>query len=383
MKGLLNSALNYAESWLQRPRPLSNPVILDIVLTKACNLRCSFCISYSSLGDAHWLDYGLYQSIAAELFPTAWDVQFCSGGEPFLYPRLREALQLAHDHRCKTTITTNAMLIDEQTARWLVKDQTLNRMWVSFDGATKQTLERLRVGARFEKIVGNVRRLIELRNSAGKRFPKVSMRFVMMRSNMAELPRLVELAAELGVEHVEGRYLNVANDMDLNESLFRHRDLAAEQFALTRAAAHRHGVSLSLPPLPGQDGGGHRCIKPWEMCQIDIDGSIRHCYKSWRQRLGSFQNGFAEVWRSAQYQRLRATLHSDSPYFPYCRHCVMRVGVDHEFAHAQSSHAEEYVIPGLEALQTEFNDRSEENRKAFAERKERLRATPKGSAGRS
>jgi len=373
MKRVVNAALTYAESWLRRPTPIGNPVILDIVLTKACNLRCSFCISYGSPGDAHWLDYGLYERIAADLFPKAWDVQFCSGGEPFLYPHLREALRLAHEHGCKTTVTTNAMLIDDRVANWLVEDQTLDRMWVSFDGATKETLERLRVGARFDKIVGNVRNLVAKRRAAGVRFPLVDMRFVMMRSNVAELPRFLELAAELGVRHVEGRYLNVANDMDLDESLFRHRDLAAEQFALARAAARQTGVSLSLPPLPGEDRGGHRCIKPWEMCQVDVDGSIRFCYKAWRQRLGHFDDGFAAIWRGAHYRRLRETIDSEAPYFPYCQNCVMRVGIDHEFAHDQTSHADDYVIPGLESWQTDFNARDVENRNSFAERKETVR----------
>ena len=91
MKALANVALTYTESWLRLSRPVSLPVILDIALTKACNLRCTFCISYGSLSGNHWLDYGLYERIAAELFPTAWDVQFCSGGEPFLYPKIRAA----------------------------------------------------------------------------------------------------------------------------------------------------------------------------------------------------------------------------------------------------------------------------------------------------
>ncbi|HRJ68113.1 MAG TPA: radical SAM protein [Beijerinckiaceae bacterium] len=373
MKQAVNAALSYAEGWLRRPTPIADPVILDIVLTKACNLRCSFCISYASLAQTHWLDYGLYQRIAAELFPTAWDVQFCSGGEPFLYPQIREALQLARHHGCKTGVTTNAMLIDDRVATWLVEDQTLDRMWVSFDGGTKETLERLRLGARFDKIIANVRNLVAKRRAAGARFPMVDMRFVMMRSNVAELARLIELAADLGVRRVEGRYLNVANDMDRDESLFHHRGLAAEEFARARAVAEAQGVRLSLPPLPGEDRGRHRCIKPWEMCQIDVDGSIRFCYKSWRQRLGNFDDGFSNIWRGEHYQRLRATMDSTAPYFPYCRTCAMRIGIDNESAHDQSSHAEDYVIPGLEHWQTDFNARAEENRDSFAERKDRLR----------
>ncbi|MCC2111267.1 MAG: radical SAM protein [Hyphomicrobiales bacterium] len=381
MKALLNTALNYTESWLRRPEPASLPVILDIVLTKACNLRCTFCISYTSSETSYWLDYGLYERIAAELFPTAWDVQFCSGGEPFLYPRLRDALRLAAKHGCKTTVTTNGMLTDAKTADWIIEDQSLHKIWLSFDGGTKPTLERLRRGANFDKIIGNMRALIDKRRARGRKWPKVAMRFVMMRSNVEELPGLIALAAETGVSFVEGRYLNVANEIDMDESLFRHPELAERVFGAAREAARKHGIGLSLPPLPGRDRDGHRCIKPWEMCQIDIDGSIRFCYKSWRQRLGRFDDGFKAIWSGPHYRRLRATMDTDEPYFPYCRHCVMRRGIDHEFAHDQRIHADDYVIPGLEDLQTAFNERVDENKKAFADRKERKRAEAKNEAG--
>lgn len=373
MRALPNAALNYVESWMRRPTPASNPVILDVILTKACNLRCSFCISYESLAEKHWLDFDLYRRVAAELFPSAWDVQFCSGGEPFVYPHIREALKLATDYGCHTTVTTNGMLLNPNVAEWLVEDQSLRKMWVSFDGATKPTLERLRRGANYDRIVSNVRELVRLRRARNKAWPKVAMRFVMMKSNARELPELIRLASDLGVYHVEGRYLNVSNDIDFDESLFGHPELAAEVFALARQAARTHRMSLSLPPLPSEDTKAGRCIKPWEMCQIDVDGSIRFCYKSWRQRLGNFDDGFDKVWRGEHYRKLRATIDSDQTYFPYCRFCSVRNGVKQECAHDQRLHADAYVIPGLENLQIGFNDRVEENRVAFAERKQQMR----------
>jgi radical SAM protein with 4Fe4S-binding SPASM domain len=370
---LSNTALNYTESWLRRSQPASYPVVLDIILTKACNLRCTFCISYDSLAHQYWLDYGLYQRIAQKLFPYSWDVQFCSGGEPFFYPQIREALALAAGYGCKTTVTTNGMLIDEKVADWLVADQSLHKIWLSFDAATKPTLERIRRGANFEKITSNVRELTRLRRARGRKWPKVAIRFVMMKSNAHELPALIEMARDIGAYHVEGRYLNVANDIDFDESLFGHPALAAEVFEKSMHAAKRCRIGLSLPPLPGDDRGGGRCIKPWEMCQIDVDGSVRFCYKSWRQRLGKFDEGFDLIWRGEHYRKLRATIDAKETYFPYCKHCSMRNGVNHECAHDQRLHADAYVIPGLEELQTAFNERDRENRMAFADRKRRVK----------
>lgn len=44
--GRINAVANTVDAFLGVPRPpVSYPIRLDIVLTKACNLRCTFCIS--------------------------------------------------------------------------------------------------------------------------------------------------------------------------------------------------------------------------------------------------------------------------------------------------------------------------------------------------
>ena len=86
--------------------------------------------------------------------------------------------------------------------------------------------------------------------------------------------------------------------------------------------------------------------------------------------MGYFDDGFSQIWRGEHYRKLRTTIDSEETYFPYCKHCSMRNGVNHECSHDQRLHAEAYVIPGLERMQTEFNDRDQENRVAFAERRQ-------------
>ena len=356
-----NAALNYCEALLRVSRPMSLPVSLDIVLTKACNLRCVFCISYGSLSGDRWMPFDLYEKIAQRLFPTAHNVNFCSGGEPFLYPHIREALALARRHRTRTVVVSNGMPINLATAEWIVGDQTLHELKISFDGATKETLERIRRGASYETILANIARLDRLKRERGVAYPRLGIRYAVMKSNAEELPEVLEICARHGVEKLDVVYLNVTNDMDFGESLYNHAGLAARVFAEARRRGSHLGVRVNLPPLRGHDHPGHRCFKPWHFCQIDADGAVRFCYKAWRQRLGFFQDGFDSVWRGEHYQRIRQTADSDAPYFPYCRFCAVRCGFDQENAHNQKLHEDAYVIPGAEDLQIPFNERREEN----------------------
>jgi radical SAM protein with 4Fe4S-binding SPASM domain len=174
----------------------------------------------------------------------------------------------------------------------------------------------------------------------------------------------------VGISEVNVSYLNVTNDIDPQESLFYDQDLAAEVFQEAKTLSKKLGIHLRLPPLPRADAYERSCFFPWNFCQIDTDGAIRFCYKAWTQRLGNVNEDFKSVWRGTHYQRIRSTMDSESPYFPYCQHCAMKKGIAHESAHNQKLHSDCYTIKGLEHLQTGFNERAMENRIAIKEMKQ-------------
>ena len=82
-----------------------------------------------------------------------------------------EVLQVADCYRVKTMMISNGMLLDDEVCRWMTADQSLWRYLVSFDGSTKTTLEAIRRGANFEKIVENVTNTIiaNIRNHTTQR----------------------------------------------------------------------------------------------------------------------------------------------------------------------------------------------------------------------
>lgn len=360
-----NAFLSYLSAWLKLARPPAYPVCLDIALTKACNLRCVFCISYTSLKGDRWMDFNLYRKIAKELFPTAVHLFFCSGGEPLLYPRIRDALKLGRQYKVYTTMVSNGMLLDGEVAEWIVSDQSLNELWVSFDGARKETLERIRIGADFDQILANIKYLADQKRKKGRTYPQIGLRYVLMKKNAEQLPALFEICRDNGIERVKVIYLNVSNEMDFDQSMFNHQKKAARIFKKAQQKADQFGIKLQLPPLPSQSGKKQGCIKPWEYLFVDSDGSLRVCTKAWRQRIGFFDKGFNTIWKSEHYGRIRRSIDSANPYFPYCRFCNERLGFSDENAHDLMRQQEFYTIDGLEHLQVDFDQRVAENRAAF------------------
>jgi len=253
--------------------------------------------------------------------------------------------------------------LNREMANWMVGDQSLHELRISFDGAREKTLERIRRGASFETILHNMDYLTALKRKHGCVYPKMGFRYVIMRSNAEELPDIFKLCVRYGLYKVEVIYLNVTNDMDTNESMFNHRDLTAHIFKEANRKACEYGIQLDLPPLPRKRN--MKCLKPWEYFIIDSDGSVRFCSKSWRQRLGFFDDGFEAIWRGEHYRRIRRSMDSHAPYFPYCRHCSERKGFNLESSHNHRLHEEDYTIKGLENLQVQYNQRDEENALSF------------------
>src|SRR2546429_4967427 len=66
----LNTGLNEVEFRLQSTVVRSLPQNVDIVLTKACNLACTFCVDYETPG-AKRISLETFEKVARQLFPTA------------------------------------------------------------------------------------------------------------------------------------------------------------------------------------------------------------------------------------------------------------------------------------------------------------------------
>jgi len=76
----------------------------------------------------------------------------------------------------------------------------LDMVAVSLDGAKAETYERLRPGADFQRVTQQVAALCSRKRALGRPRPEVVLLFMKMRPNIAEMPDLLQLAADLGVD---------------------------------------------------------------------------------------------------------------------------------------------------------------------------------------
>ena len=115
-------------------------------LTPCCNMACKMCYVRKTRAEQEaisplrtpeeWIQLGEQAKQAGMLY------LLITGGEPFLYPGIREVLTRLHFMGLIISINTNGTLIDAQTIEWL-KECPPSRFNITLYGASDETYERL------------------------------------------------------------------------------------------------------------------------------------------------------------------------------------------------------------------------------------------------
>ena len=132
-------------------------------------------------------------------------------GEPLLYKEFDKIFDLAKKHKIKINLTTNGTFPKKTVLDWakLIVPNTTD-VKISWNGATKETAEKVMLGIDFEKAISNVKEFIRYRNeyfANNGYFCRVTFQLTFMQNNMHELADIIKLAAELGVDRVKGHQL--------------------------------------------------------------------------------------------------------------------------------------------------------------------------------
>jgi MoaA/NifB/PqqE/SkfB family radical SAM enzyme len=319
------------------------PRSLYLETTNRCDSECQTCIrTFASLEPPADLTLAQVQAIV-EQFPALDRVVLHGIGEPLLNREIFDIVGWLKIRVAMVLFNSDAISLTPPRARRLI-ESGLDEYRVSMDAATAATYRRLRGVDQFDRVVGNLQRLVQLQHELGRPTPKVSLWFTATQTNLEELPAFVGLAAGLGIGEVYVQRL-VFNGLGLaSEENAVHGRLRSRERALldeaTRMAEDR-GVALGASglttPLHSLEGGTPRprhwagCQRPWTLAYVTANGNVLPCCISpWVARdyrgivLGNaFNEPFAEIWNGARYQRFRTDFESDTPPDP-CRGCGLR-----------------------------------------------------------
>jgi radical SAM protein with 4Fe4S-binding SPASM domain len=336
-KQLVNTAIHMCELVIQKSVLNSLPVVLDVTLTKKCNLKCIFCKKYETFGDKQ-VSIENFRALASKLFPKALAVNFCSGGEPYCHKQLVELLRIVRQYHVKAHVSSNGMLLEESLIRTIAQEELISEHSFSIDGIKASTVEKIRINSDLGIILNNIKSLLRIYKEVGKGKPSVLIHYVLMRANIEELPEAVQYWSNMGVEALSCDYVSICRNLDPQESLYFHQELTERIFKKARKVAKRFPhFKLHLPLTIRQEQAQRKvpmtCKRPWRFAQIDSDGRVFPCQMSWGAiTMGNIYNKSIEfkrdIWNNTAYKSLRRTTNNDTvkKFFSYCSVCKNRFG---------------------------------------------------------
>ncbi len=325
------------------------PRELQVEVTAACNLRCRMClVRYRP--PVNRTDGALsFETFRALVDGVAGleRVTLQGLGEPLLAPDLVRMIEYAAARGIRVGFNTNATLLTRARAEALVR-AGLGWLHVSLDGASAQTYEHIRDGARFADVCANIAGLVEVKEQLGSDRPDLSLVFVAMRHNVADLPGVVRLAASwripnVRVQNLSHSFSDTGDDaayaeirrFTASQALWQVQpsasDVDARQaFAAAQREAAASGVTLRLPeiepPPTPREAGTPGCDWPWRSAYVTHAGKVQPCCMLMgedRAVLGDVvADGLATVWRGRAYTEFRDALRSATPP-EVCRGCSM------------------------------------------------------------
>lgn len=261
-----------------------------LYVTDRCNSRCITC-DYWQYGQTN-LPVAEARRLAPELRALGTKVVLLSGGEPLLHPHWDEVAGALRQAGLRLWLLTAGLSLARHAAR---VGELCERVTVSLDGATPETYRAIRGVEAFEAVVKGIRAVVALGRP-------VTLRCTVQRGNFRELPRLVRLARELGVEQVSFLAVDVSTHVAFARPEDYQRTMAlgpddlpafaqvldelerdcASEFAagfIAERPAKLRRLHQYFAALLGQGGfPAVRCNAPRFSSVIGADGHLQPCY---------------------------------------------------------------------------------------------------------
>lgn len=318
-----NSKLNLKEIEEGKMILESYPRRLVLELTNACNLNCVMCGRNAADFKLVSFDMDTFQSLEP-IMDKIEEVTLMGWGEPTIHPHFIDMLRKIDEHGARKYFCTNGMNLKK--IKEAIFDYKVDVFAVSLDGATDETNSRIRRGSKIEQITNDLKDIVRIKKERGLKYPWINFVFCAMDSNLDELPDLVRLAAEIGLDEVKVVYLTVFEEKMLPETLWGQENRIRKVFDEAVDVAESNGIVMKLPHIPGEDEAGENyhkeCFDPWRDFFLGSDGYVRPCMSTPVKLFRYDKNrDFMDMWNDKEFQRYRANVNDNDKMDEACKLC--------------------------------------------------------------
>jgi radical SAM protein with 4Fe4S-binding SPASM domain len=329
----------------------SRPTFLEMAYNNLCNLKCVMCAKSDGEPNAV-MDTELGNEFLGSVLPYVLDWMPSANSEPLLND-IDLLVRQAEEHEVWLHVISNATLLTPE--RYEKLSRRMHKLWISLDAATPETFEKIRVNARWDPVMANIRKVLPLALKDGV---QVTFNFVLMSNNWHESAAFVSLIADLGgrICNIQELLPNSTGFAELNWSDKVSKEQIAAELERARQVAEERKIDLKIelrPPLQGRYGyDEHRfefsaplpdlrehytqalnrrhpgfCQMATNYLKVTPDGDVFPCCRGPESlNMGNIKTAsFDEIWNGEKYQEFRRQM-LDGDYPSVCASCYVLVG---------------------------------------------------------
>lgn len=311
------------------PRSVFYPRYIEVEVSTLCNLRCEMC------EHTYWKEKNQMMNLEqlkgiVEQFPKLQWIGLTGIGESFLNPDFMKMVDYVKSKGIYLELYDSFFLINEKFAGSLV-NSGIDRMIVSIEGATAETYEKIRKGAKFNRSIENIKNIIKLKKEKKAHYPEVTFHYIVTKENAKEAIDFVDLVHKImGQEDTSIYFSSILHPFPeiekmviaVPDNLVAEINLKCKQLGIK--VAWNRNVPTEKEPIS-------KCNE-WTMPFIFVDGTVVPCcagnesnkrdYQRKTELGNIFKTPFKEIWEGPKYQKLREMVHEGKTP-PACRYCTI------------------------------------------------------------
>jgi radical SAM protein with 4Fe4S-binding SPASM domain len=276
-----------------KPRVTGGPKYILIESTGKCNLSCPMCPRELVKFEPADIPMPLFEKVIEESKDFLEFIVPYGGGEPMLNPHIFDMIRFCRERNLRVGFSTNGTINNPEKNRNLL-ESGLDYVIFAFDGATKETYEKYRRGAKFEDTRDRILQFLSLKQEM-KAGTFTIIQMVRLKDNASEVDAFRKMWSIPGVDQVR----------------IKEDEMQFSGTAIPRS----HARSQRRNP----------CHHLWQgPVYVNHDGSVFPCCYMWRgEPIGNADHEpLVQIWNNDRMQKLRqAHVAGKLEAYPDCVHC--------------------------------------------------------------
>jgi radical SAM protein with 4Fe4S-binding SPASM domain len=306
---VLSNCLKSIYNYKRRKINISNlPTLLWIEPTNKCNLKCVMCpniqIPKDMLGFMSW---DTYKRVIDEAREFASSIYLLLAGESLLHKDIYKMIRYAKGNNIRPLLNTNGTPLISEDNRIKLLESGIAHITFAFDGYNKETYEKVRIGAEYDKVINGIVEFLREKKSRGLKEPYIAI-----------------TTLEVGIEDYENKekakrdFYKLFEGLPVDEFILKTPNTWGGTFTETERFSHHEIVKGKIYP----------CSHLWSTMSICWDGTVVPCcfdfFKTYT--LGNVnKKSLEEIWNDQPMTALRESMLNGSykDLNKLCNGCVI------------------------------------------------------------